>query len=108
MGQPKRGSKLSLTHDEACDVARQLLKGTPLINKAGDPVYDEAGKMIMMPPSAAAFREVREFLKDHGIDEEATDESKIVQVAKAIKRYEDFEDSFLVPDAHQPSTKSTS
>jgi hypothetical protein len=97
MSAPKKGTKLATVHTEACDVALQMLKGRPMVNKNGDLVLID-GKPIYEPCSAAAFREVREMLKDHGIDEEATEGSKILEVAKAARQYEDEADPFLVPD----------
>lgn len=97
MAAPKKNTQLAVVHKTACEVALQMLKGEPLLDKEGNLVLFE-GKPLMKPCSAAAFREVRELLKDHGIDEEPTEGSSILKVADAAKKYEDADDPFLVPD----------
>lgn len=97
MSAPRKGTQLAGVHTEACAVAMKLLKGEYLQDKEGNLVLFE-GKPVMKPCSAAAFREVREMLKDHGIDEEATEGSEIMKVAKAARQYDDEHDPFLIPD----------
>lgn len=76
-----------------------------MVDKSGNVVLLN-GEPVMEPCSAAAFREVREMLKDHGIDEEATEGSSILKVAEAVRKFEDLEDSFLIPDTLKTSKES--
>jgi hypothetical protein len=107
MAAPKKGTKLATVHDTFCDTLLDALKGEPMLNKEGEPIIVN-GQVLMRKPSAATLREVREALKDHGIDEELTEGSKILKVADAARKYEDADDPFLIPDTKQSPEKSTS
>lgn len=105
MSAPEKDSKMAGLHAGLCDVMKEMLKGEPVLTKEGEPVYVN-GQLLMKPPSAAVLREIREMLKDNGIDEEPTDGSKIMSVAKAARQFDDDEDPFLMPDPFKTTKQS--
>jgi len=94
MGAPKKDSELAAIHKAQCKAMLESLKGEPLLARDGTPVLKEDGTPFLTPPSAATLRAVTEFLANHGIDEEVTEGSAILEVAKAAKKYDDGPDPF--------------
>lgn len=83
--------KLHLAHTE---VLFKALQGTPLLDANDRAVLDDSGKPIYLPPTAAVLKEVREFLKDNGIDSEPIEGGPVESVAKKLKQF-DGEPLFL-------------
>lgn len=97
MAAPKKDSELAGIHKAHCKAILESLKGEPLVSRDGTPVLKEDGTPFMTPPSAATLRAVTEFLKNHGIDEEVTEGSSIMEVAKAARSFDDHaDDPFLL------------
>jgi hypothetical protein len=97
MAAPKKDTELAGIHKAACAAMALALRGEPLLNRDGEPVLNADGTPFMVPPSAATLRAVTEFLKQHGIDEELTEGSGILEVAKAARAYDDHaDDPFLL------------
>ena len=98
MSKPVRTTYMGLIHKGYCEAALEILKGEPVLieNAEGHqvPLIGHDGR-IVRKFVAASLREVREFLKDNHIDEEAIETSGIVQVAKAISHYDDEADPLL-------------
>jgi hypothetical protein len=63
-------SKLNKIHAAYAEVCMELLKGEPLVDANGTAVLDGEGKLIYLRPKANILKEIREFLKDNGIDQE--------------------------------------
>lgn len=99
MAAPKKDSDLGAIHKATCKAMLESLKGEPLINRAGEPVLKDDGTPYLSPPSAATLRAVAEFLKQHGIDEEVTEGSAILEVAKAARSYDDHSDDPFLLDS---------
>lgn len=92
-------AKLPGVHTRLCEVALEILKGEPVFEKNADGSvtalrYDDGSLVLVHKPGN--LREVRTFLKDNGIDEEATETSGVVEVVKQLRHFEDEHDSFLV------------
>jgi hypothetical protein len=88
MAAPIKGSKLADLHGHLCAVMLEALKGEILLVD-GAPVMDALGQPLRSSPKAATLKEIREFLKDHGIDEELKEGNAIYNVAKAAQQYDD-------------------
>jgi hypothetical protein len=95
MSAPKKNSALAGIHAGLCKQYVELLKGEPVRDEDGHVVMLN-GEPLMQIPTAAHLKEVREFLKDNGIDEEPTEGSEVMNVAKAIRKYDDAPDPFLL------------
>lgn len=94
MGQPVKATRMYRMWDAHCDAIMLALKGTPLVNRAGELVLLN-GEPVITPPTAAHLKEARELMKQCGIDEEPMEGSKIVEVAKAIRHYDDDDQKLL-------------
>lgn len=96
MSAPVKTTYLGRIHTGLCKTFLEALKGEPLVDREGNLVLRPDGQPFMVAPKAATLREIRTFLKDHGIDEEPTETSGIVEVTKAIKHFDDDPDPFLL------------
>lgn len=88
MSAPVNATRMHRMWDAHCDAIMLALKGTPLVNRDGELVLLN-GEPVILPPTAAHLREARELMKQCGIDEEPLEGSKIVEVAKSIRHYDD-------------------
>jgi len=101
MSAPVQRTKLYEIHQKQCRVLLKALDGEPLLDGEGNPVII-AGEVFLKPPTAAVLREVREFLKDNGIDQEPMEGSGVVEVSKALEFYDDSADPLLCsPEQNQ-------
>jgi hypothetical protein len=95
-----RTTQMGLMHRLLCQNFLDLLQnGAILEDAAGNPVLDKVtGEPLRRKPTAAEFGQIRQFLKDNGIDEEAAEGSAIADVSKSMKalpKYEDDEPLFI-------------
>lgn len=95
MGAPVRKTQMGRMWDSTCEAIMRGLQGTPALNKDGNPIIIN-GEVLMLPPTAAHIREARELMAQCGIDEEPIEGSKIVEVAKAIRQFDDEADPLLL------------
>ena len=96
MAAPLQRTYMGRLHVGLCQVHLKNLKGKPHLDSEGNPVVDAQGKVLMDMPSAAMLKEIREFLKDNGIDSEAIEGEPVTQVAKQLRQFDDEPDPFLV------------
>ena len=82
-------SKLNRLHVDLTDTFAALLRGEPLLDAFGTAVLDEKGRPIFIPPKANILKEIREFLKDNGIDREPIEASGLPEMAKQIRQWDD-------------------
>lgn len=92
-------AKLPGVHTRLCEVALEILKGEPVLEKHADgsvtALRNEDGSLVMVY-KAGCLREVRTFLKDNHIDSEAIEGEPITQVAKQLRQFDDQPDAFLL------------
>ena len=81
-------AKLPKLHIAYTDVLLELLKGEPLVDANGSAVLDEHSKPIYVRPKAAILKEIREFLKDNGIDSEPIDGTPVESLAKKLTHFD--------------------
>lgn len=81
-------TKLPRLHSAYTDVLFELLKGEPLLDANGTAVLGEDGKAIYVRPKAAVLKEIREFLKDNGIDSEPVEGGATESLAKRLTQFE--------------------
>jgi hypothetical protein len=78
-----------------------LQNGAILEDAAGNPIMGPDGQPLRRLPTAAEFGQIRQFLKDNNIDEEAAEGSAVGELAaKAAKPLPKFEDDepLFIPD----------
>ena len=95
MAAPLQRTYMGRLHAGLCQAHLRNLKGKPRLDDEGSPVLDASGKVIMDPPSTAALKEIREFLKDNGIDREPTDVTPLL-IAEEARKFDDYEDPILL------------
>jgi hypothetical protein len=83
-----RPVKLPGLHRGLTDEFFEQLKPQPILDKEGHIVYFE-GKPLMRRAPASVLKEVREFLKDNGIDEEPIEGGPVQSLAKQLKKFDD-------------------
>lgn len=98
MAAPLQRTYMGQLHTGLCKAHLKNLKGKPHLDNEGNPVLDASGKVIMDPPSAAVLKEIREFLKDNGIDREPTDVIPL-QIAEEARKFDEYEDPILLEGA---------
>lgn len=81
-------TKLPRLHSVYTDVLFELLKGEPLLDANDRAVLGEDGRPIYLRPKAAILKEIREFLKDNGIDSEPLEGSPVDSVAKKLTHFD--------------------
>jgi hypothetical protein len=81
-------TKLERLHRDFSDTLSEMLKGEPLVDANGTAVLDELGKPIYVRPKAAILKEIREFLKDNGIDSEPIEGTPVDSVAKKLTQFD--------------------
>lgn len=107
MAAPTKGSQLAALHALACQAMIDSLKGEPIMEE-GSVLRDSEGNILCSGPTAAKLREVREFLKDHNIDQELKEGTGIYKVSEAAKKYQDeVNDPLLTNDRYQVTSEST-
>ena len=95
MAAPVRTTYMGKLHENLCKVMLEALKGEPLFDKKGKPVLRD-GEPVMILPRAATLKEIREFLKDNGIDQEPIEGTAIHDVKEKYLTYED--EPLLIPE----------
>lgn len=95
MAAPLQRTYMGRLHAGLCQVHLKNLKGKPLLDREGHPVLDDKGHVIIALPSAAMLKEIREFLKDNGIDREPTDVTPLL-IAEEARKFDEYEDPILV------------
>lgn len=82
---PARLPKLHV--DYTAELFEQL-KPQPVLDKEGHIVYFE-GKPLMRRAPASVLKEVREFLKDNGIDQEPLEGGPVASLATQLRHFDD-------------------
>lgn len=80
-------TKLHALHTQLATVMAEMLRGEPLV--CDGVVIMHEGKPLIMPPKPSVLKEVREFLKDNGIDEAKIYNSPTENLALGLKHFED-------------------
>jgi hypothetical protein len=81
-------TKLERLHKGLADTFLDMLKGEPLVDPNGTAILDEHSKVIYVRPKAAILKEIREFLKDNGIDSEPIEGTPVDSVVKTLKQFD--------------------
>jgi len=81
-------TKLERLHKGLAETFLDMLKGEPLVDPSGAAILDENSKVIYVRPKAAILKEIREFLKDNGVDSEPMDGTPVDSVVKTLKHYD--------------------
>ena len=81
-------TKLERLHKGLADTFLDMLKGEPLVDPNGTAILDEHSKVIYVRPKAAILKEIREFLKDNGVDSEPMDGTPVDSVAKKLTQFD--------------------
>jgi hypothetical protein len=81
-------TKLERLHKGLAETFLDMLKGEPLTDANGTAVLGEDGKAIYVRPKAAILKEIREFLKDNGIDSEPLEGTPVDSVAKKLTQFD--------------------
>lgn len=100
MAAPLQATYMGRLYDGLCQAMLQALKGEPIVVGDGDEqmvLRSPSGEIERTPPKAALLKEIREFLKDNGIDREPINTEAIHEVAGAITKYDDEFDALLAP-----------
>lgn len=87
-----QSTKLHQLHSQLATVMAEMLKGEPLVCD-GVPVLVD-GKPLILLPKPAVLKEVREFLKDNGIDESSVLSPATSSLTKQLRHFDE--------DAHDP------
>lgn len=97
MSAPVSTTYMGRLHKTLCEVMIQGLKGEPRLDQHGVPCVDALGSPLFDPPKPALLREIREFLKDNGVDQEPLDGTPIAKVTQLARQYDHEQQGFLPP-----------
>lgn len=89
MSAPVSTTYMGRLHKKLCEVLLDALKGEVVLDDHGNPVTDDFGQQKFSRPTPQLLKEVREFLKDNGIDSEPLDGSPVAQISSMARVYED-------------------
>lgn len=81
-------TKLERLYSALAETFLEGLRGEPLVDPNGAAILDENSKPIYVRPKPAFLKEVREFLKDNGIDSEPLDGTPVDSVTKSLKQFD--------------------
>jgi len=81
-------TKLERLHKGLAETFLDMLKGEPLVDPSGAAILGEDGKPIYVRPKAAILKEIREFLKDNGIDSEPLEGTPVDSVATQLTQFD--------------------
>jgi len=81
-------TKLGRLHTGLADTFLEMLKGEPLVDPNGTLILGADGKVIYLRPKPAVLKEIREFLKDNGIDSEVIEGTPVDSVAKQLTQFD--------------------
>jgi hypothetical protein len=89
MSAPVSTTYMGRLHKALCEVLLDSLRGEPLIDDQGQHLLDINGRPRYERPTPQMLREIREFLKDNGIDQEPLDGTPVAQIASMARQYDD-------------------
>lgn len=102
MAAPVHSTYMGRLHEGLCKAMLEALKGEPIMLGEGDnqrPLRHDDGSLVMTPPKASTMKEIREFLKDNGIDKEPIPATTIPQTsvtAAVLEQFHDDDDLLLL------------
>lgn len=95
MAAPVSKTYMGQLHAGLCKVHLKHLKGRPMLDGEGHQMIDPQGRPMMELPTSSILKEIREFLKDNGIDREPTDVIPL-QIAEEARKFDEYEDPILI------------
>lgn len=88
MSQPTKGSMGAELHTRTMKAFLDMLEPYPVLSKENEIVMFE-GKPLMRRPTAAEMKVISEWLAQHGIDEELTEDCDTTKLAEKLRKFDD-------------------